>query len=121
MTIEDKKKYYWEKYGIRISYDLQASEAHKTRSGHRDQRVIRYRIDYPGIAQEGIIFKQQGEVLLEFDENVSSSLIDYHIRRYFKRNPGRSEVLQREMKKFNRLYSGKKGGINDTRNKNRHL
>ena len=97
MTIEEKKRYYWDKYGIRISYDLDASEAHRTKSGRRDCRIIRYRIDYPGIAQEGLIFKQQGEDLLEHDDNVMGSLIDYHIRRYFKRNPGRREVLQREM------------------------
>ena len=101
MTIQQKIKYYWDIYGISISYDIE--HPRYTRTGHPDYRYCRYVIKFPYMGQEGISLC---DPLRETIRDVKGSFIDYYIEQYFKKYPNSKEAFKNEMIRI-KQYRGK--------------
>ena len=102
MTISAKIAHYWDVYGISIGYDTE--HIRLTREGHRDYRYCRYVIKFPYMGQEGISLC---DPLRETIRDVKGSFIDYHIEKYFKKNPKLKEAFKKEMLRI-KSYGGDK-------------
>lgn len=89
MTIEEKKKYYWNTYGISIGYS-------NSDIWSRDRRVTRYDIDMPYIEDDQINFMKNYDAFT----NVRGCDIDSCIKSVFKRDPLYKADLRRLMEEL---------------------
>ena len=94
MTIDEKKRYFFMKYGIEICYDDRDYD-HYTRSGGIDHRYIRYKISYPVVRNGEISFMNRQDV----EQNVCSYEISKLIKNYFRKHPGTKELFEDAMAK----------------------
>lgn len=89
MTIEEKKRYYWNTYGITIKYG-------DTSLWSQDRRISRYDIDMPYIEDDQINFMKNYDAFT----NIRGNEIDYCIKSVFKRDPLYKADLKRLMEEL---------------------